>query len=162
MGGDGSSRRWAGQTVGLFDAFVADLWERTGLAALTTAVANRDARAHLRAGLFAANQMYAADRAIYRVLFSLAKIDPEAVGGAVQRKERNRAGGMEYLARRLDEDAALRSDVTIEQATHILWVPCSFDTFDALHSDRGLTVEQTTDLHRHDGRASALPLTRPR
>ena len=106
--------------------------------------------------------MYAADRAIYRVLFSLAKIDPEAVGGAVQRKERNRAGGMEYLARRLDEDAALRSDVTIEQATHILWGPCSFDTFDALHSDRGLTVEQTTDLHRHDGRASALPLTRPR
>src|SRR5688572_23609470 len=40
-----------GSRAGLFDAFVVDLWERTGLAMLSEAVATSDARAHLRDGL---------------------------------------------------------------------------------------------------------------
>ncbi len=135
-----------GSRAGLFDEFVADLWERTGLSALTAAVAITDARTHLREGIAAANRMYAADRGIYRVLFSLASIDPAGVGGATRKKEQNRAGGMVYLAQRLREGRALRSDVTDEQAVDTLWVLCSFETFDALYSGRGLTVAQATEL----------------
>ena len=40
-----------GSRSGLLDAFVTDLWERTGLPALTEAVASDDARTHLREGL---------------------------------------------------------------------------------------------------------------
>ncbi len=135
-----------GSRTGLFDAFAIDLWERTGLSALTAAVAQRSAREHLRAALGAANRMYAADRGIYRVLFSLARIDPDGVGGAAEKKEQNRIGGMEYLAGRLADDGALRDDVTVPQAVDMLWVLCSFETFDALYTDRGMTVERATEL----------------
>jgi ABC-2 type transport system ATP-binding protein len=42
--------------------------------------------------------MYAADRDIYRILFSMAQLDPGSVGGAVDKMERERAGGMTHLA----------------------------------------------------------------
>jgi hypothetical protein len=60
--------------------------------------------------------------------------------------EKERAGGMAYLARRLGETGELREDVTVEQAADMLWVLCSFDTFDALCTQRGLSLEQTTEL----------------
>src|SRR3954452_23953805 len=43
-----------GSRAGLFDAFVDDLWSRTGLASLTAAVDTPDAHAHLRGGIAAA------------------------------------------------------------------------------------------------------------
>jgi AcrR family transcriptional regulator len=135
-----------GSRAGLFDAFVEDLWERTGLAELTAAVAHPDARAHLRGGIAAASRMYAADRDIYRVLHSMAQLDPDSVLGAVDKMERERRGGMEHVARRLAEDGALRDDVDVEQATDVLWMLCSFDSFDLLHTGRGLSVEDAIDL----------------
>lgn len=134
-----------GSRSGLFAAFVDDLFERSGLAELTEAVARSDARIHLREGVAAANRMYARDRGIYRVLFSLAKIDPDGVGAAARQKEANRLGGMQYLARRLAEDGALRADISVEHAVQVLWVVCSFDTFDALYCERGLSVDEATD-----------------
>ena len=86
--------------------------------------------------------MYAADRG----LFSLQHVQPDTVGRAVQKMEQERVGGMEYLARRLQEDAALRPDVTVGQATDVLWMICSFDSFDSLYTDRGKSVEETVDL----------------
>ena len=132
-----------GSKAGLFDAFVEDLWSRTGL---TTAVSNPDARDHLRAGITAACRMYAADRGVYRVLFSLNQLQPDAVGMAVQKMEKERSGGMAHLARRLDEDSALRADVSVERATDALWMLCSFDTFDSFYSERGKSVDETIEL----------------
>jgi len=132
-----------GSKAGLFDAFVEDLWSRTGL---TTAVSNPDARDHLRAGITAACRMYAADRGVYRVLFSLNQLQPDAVGMAVQKMEKERSGGMAHLARRLDEDSALRADVSVERATDVLWMLCSFDTFDSFYSERGMSVDETIEL----------------
>ncbi|MGS0686130.1 TetR/AcrR family transcriptional regulator, partial [Nakamurella sp. GG22] len=100
-----------GSRAGLFDAFVDDLWARTGLPELTEAVANPDARQHLRAGITAASAMYARDRDIYRVLHSMAQLDPASVGGAVQKMEAERAGGMAHVAARLAEDGQLRDGV---------------------------------------------------
>ena len=135
-----------GSKAGLFDAFVEDLWSRTGLPALTAAVGNPDAREHLRAGITAACRMYATDRGVYRVLFSLNQLQPDAVGMAVQKMEKERSGGMAHLARRLDEDSALRADVSVERATDVLWMLCSFDTFDSFYSERGQSVDETIDL----------------
>jgi AcrR family transcriptional regulator len=132
--------------AGLFDAFTEDLWERTGIAGLTAAVSTPDAREHLRGGLRAASAMLAADRDIYRVLYSMARLDPDSVGGAVQKMEADRRGGMAYLARRLAETGVLRADVTEEQAADVLWVLCSFDAFDLLHTGRGLAVDDAADL----------------
>jgi AcrR family transcriptional regulator len=135
-----------GSRAGLFDAFADDLWARTGFAELTKAVAHPDARQHLRGGITAAWRMYAADREIYRVLTSMGRLDPDSVGGAVGKMERERAGGMAHLARRLEEDSVLRADLTVERATDLLWVLGSFDAFDALCSDRGMSTDEAIEL----------------
>jgi len=135
-----------GSRSGLFNAFVDDLWARTGLPALTRAVAHPDAREHLRGGVIAAWQMYAADRDIYRVLYSMARLDPDSVGGAVDKMERERTGGMAHLALRLGEDGVLRDDLTVAEASDILWVLCSFETFDSLYTGRGLSVRKAAAL----------------
>jgi AcrR family transcriptional regulator len=135
-----------GSRAGLFDAFTEDLWARSGLPALTNAVAHPDTREHLRGGIAAANEMYASERDIYRVLYSMAKLDPDSVGGAVDKMNRERAGGMTHLARRLAEDGLLRDDVTIDEAADVLWMLCSFDSFDSLSRERGLSIEDATDV----------------
>jgi AcrR family transcriptional regulator len=132
--------------AGLFDALVDDLWQRTGLSELTTTVAHADAREHLRGGIRAANAMYAADRDVYRVLFSMAPLEPTSFGDAITRKERNRSGGMTHLARRLAEQNLLRPGITVEHAVNVLWVLCSFESFDLLYTGRGLTLAATTEL----------------
>jgi AcrR family transcriptional regulator len=135
-----------GSRAGLFDAFTEDLADRTGLARLTEAVANPDARKHLREGIAAGYKMYSEDLVVYRVLFSMNHLDPASVGGAVERMEERRAGGMAYLARRLAEDSVLRDDVTIEQAIDLLWVLCSLETFDALYSERRKSLDEAIAL----------------
>jgi AcrR family transcriptional regulator len=132
--------------AGLFEAFVADLAERSGLGSLTAAVAVQDARQHLHGGIRAACEMFAADIEVYRALFAMARIDPDSVGGAVRTQEDNRRGGMEYLAKRLDEHGELRDDVTREQAVNVLWMICSFETFDLLYDGRGLSVDEAAEL----------------
>ncbi len=90
--------------------------------------------------------MYAADRDIYRALHSMAQIDAEAVGGAVQKMETERTGGMAFLARRLAEDGVLRDDVTVERAADVLWVLCSFESFDLLYTGRSLALDVVVDV----------------
>jgi AcrR family transcriptional regulator len=135
-----------GSRAGLFDAFTDDLWARTGLPALTAAVAHPDPRQHLRGGVAAACRMYAADREVYRVLFSMARLDPESVRGAVDKMETERSGGMAHLAGRLAEAGALRDDIDAEHAGNVLWVLCSFEAFDLLHTSRGLSVDEAIDV----------------
>jgi AcrR family transcriptional regulator len=134
-----------GSRPALFDAFAKDLTARTGIAGLTEAVAHRDARRHLREGVAAACRMYAQDLAVYRVLFTMNHLDPASLDGAVEKMEQNRAGGMAYLAQRLAEDGALRDDVTVTQAEDMLWVLCSFETFDALHTGLGKSVDESVE-----------------
>lgn len=135
-----------GSRSGLLDAFAEDLWSRSGLADVTEAVAQEDVRDHLRDGIAAATRMFAREREIYRVLYSMAQLDPSSVGATVEAMLEDRAGGMAHLARRLDEQGVLRPDTTVEDATHILWALTSFETFDALHTGRGLSLERTIAL----------------
>lgn len=135
-----------GSRAGLFDAFVDDLWTRTGLSHITEAAEHPDAREHLRRGIAASCKVFAAERDIYRVLFSMAQLDPDSVGGAVDKRERARTGGMTHLAQRLADQEILREDMTVDAAANVLWVLCSFDTFDQLHSNRRLSLDRTIDL----------------
>jgi AcrR family transcriptional regulator len=130
-----------GSRAGLFDALGRDLLERTGFDRVVRAVADPDARVHLRDGIRAGMEVFAEDREVYRVLYSMALLDADAVGGAVQRMEHNRTGGMAYLAQRLADQELLRPDVTVEGAADLLWILTSFDAFDLLYTGRGLSVD---------------------
>jgi AcrR family transcriptional regulator len=135
-----------GSRAGLFDALTTDLWDRAGLANLTEAVAHPDAREHLRGGLRASVEIFAALRDVAVALFSMSALDPESVGGSIVRLEERRWGGMQYVARRLGEQEQLRADVTVEDAANVLWVLASFDSFDALYTGRRLPVDEVARI----------------
>src|SRR5690242_5789954 len=87
-----------GSRAGLFDAFAADLLERGGFQGVIDAVGDPDPRVHLRGGITAGVHTYAAHRDVFRALVSMTALDPDAVGGAIQRSDRSRAAGMRKLA----------------------------------------------------------------
>jgi AcrR family transcriptional regulator len=126
-----------GSRAGLFDAFAADLLERGGFRRVLDAVADPDPRVTVRAGITGGVHTFAAHRDVFRALVSMAELDPDAVGGAMQRSEQRRAKGMMSLARRLARAGALRQGLTAKQAADRLWVLTSFDAFDLLYSGRG-------------------------
>jgi AcrR family transcriptional regulator len=134
-----------GSRAGLFDAYVMDLWERTGFPELAEAVRTGDAREHLRAGLTAASRMKAQEIDIYRVLHAMDRLDPDSAGGAVRAMEADRRAGMEHLGRRLDEDGVLRKDVSREWAIDVLWTLTSFESLDLLVTGRGLSVDDAIE-----------------
>lgn len=131
-----------GSRAGLFDAFGADLLHRGGFDRLLEAVDHPDVREGLRGGIRGGVFMYAAHRDALRVLFSMALLEADAVGGAVQRMEEGRAGGMVFLAERLAEQGVLRPDVSTAQAADLLWLVTSFDSFDLLYTGRALPADQ--------------------
>ncbi|TDE47933.1 TetR/AcrR family transcriptional regulator [Nonomuraea mesophila] len=135
-----------GSRAGLFDAVGADLLQRGGFDRMLQASAHPDAREALRGSIHAIVEMYAAHRDVLRVLASMALLDAAAVGGAVQRMEQGRAAGMAELATHLDEQEVLRPDVTVDQATDLLWLLTGFDSFDLLHTGRDLPLDQTAML----------------
>jgi AcrR family transcriptional regulator len=130
-----------GSRAGLFDAVGDHLHERTGYGRLVEASHRPDVREALRGGLRAASEMLAADRDLWRALRSMAQLDPEAVGGSVQRWEEERAAGMARIARLLHEQGHLRPGVSVEEANDVLWVITSFESFDLLYTGRGLPLD---------------------
>lgn len=131
-----------GSRAGLFEALTTDLWwNRAGFQQVVDAVEHPDAREHLRGGLAAGVRMFAAHRDVFRALFSMAQLDPDAVGGAMAVLEKDRAGGVAHLAARLAGQRVLRPGVTVGRAADLLWLLTGFDTFDQLFTGRNLPVE---------------------
>ena len=110
------------------------------------AVGADDPRDHLRAGIDAASRMFVAERDLYRVLFSMAQLDPSSVGATVRRMDDDRSGGMAHLVARLVDGNLLRDDISPSDAEHVLWMLTSFESFDALVTGRGVPVEHAIDL----------------
>jgi AcrR family transcriptional regulator len=135
-----------GSRAGLFGALGADLLQRGGFESMLRASAHPDALEALRGGVRGVVQMFAVHRDILRALNSMAQLDADAVGGAVQEMEKGRAGGMATHARRLAEQQMLLPDVTVDEATDLLCLLTSFDSFDLLHTGRGLPVEKVAKL----------------
>lgn len=134
-----------GSRSGLFDAVCQDLFERAGYDRLIQAKELPDARDHLRHGLRTGVEMYAAFRDVALALYSMAALDSEATGGAIQRSEEERARGMARLAGRLEEQGHLRPGVGAGQAADLLWMLTSFDSFDALYTGRSLPVDEVVE-----------------
>jgi AcrR family transcriptional regulator len=135
-----------GNRAGLFDAFTEELWDRSGLPNLREAVNVPDAREGILGGIRAGVDLYAADRDVFNALFAMTRLDPEAVGGAVDRIEAYRAEGMAWGAGRLARQKQLRPGVSARTAAHVLWSVAGFDAFDALYTGRGLSAKQTARI----------------
>jgi AcrR family transcriptional regulator len=135
-----------GSRDGLFEAFAEDLFARTGMEVLAQAVKADDALEQLRDATKAACRMFAGDVDVYRVLYAMARLDPDAVGQVVDAAEDGRRRGMGRLARRLEEDGYLRKGLKAEQALDLLWVLGSFDAFYHLHVGRQLSVKKSAEV----------------
>lgn len=131
-----------GSRAGLFDAFVVDLWDRTGLRELSVAVASEDVRDHLREGIAAASRMKAKELAVYRVLHAMDRLDPDSAGGAVRHMEADRRAGMEALVQRLEDAGVLREGLSAADAVSYLWVLTSFESLDLLVTGRAMSVKR--------------------
>jgi AcrR family transcriptional regulator len=126
-----------GSRAGLFDAVGRELAERSGYARLVQAKYEPDVRDQVRAGLKAACEMFAANRDSYRALRSVAEL-PEM--------DKERANAMRRIARALKEQKVLREDLSVKDAEHILWMLSSFESFDELYTNRGLSTSRTIKL----------------
>ncbi len=135
-----------GSRSGLFDAVGNAVFEGASYQRLLAAKEEPDAREHLRTGIRAGTDMLAADRDAARALYSMAQLDRDAVGGLIDRINTERANGMARLAGRLDEQGLLLPGLSVQTAADILWVITSFDSFDALYTDRGLPTAAVADL----------------
>jgi AcrR family transcriptional regulator len=135
-----------GSRAGLFDAFSADLLERGGFHRVLDAIADPDPRVTVREGITGGVHTFAAHRDVFRALVSMAELDPDAVGGAMQRSEQRRAKGMMRLARRLARQGLLRADLGAKRAADQLWVLTSFDAFDLLYTGRALSADDVARL----------------
>ena len=135
-----------GSRAGLFDALAAELFKTGEFALVESAAANPDARESLRDSALGGVRMFAAHRDVFRVLYSMAQLDAKAVGGAVQRLEAARAGGMSRLAARLADSRSAAQRRHAEEAAHVLWLLSSFDAFDVLFTGRGLGVDEVAEL----------------
>ena len=134
-----------GSRAGVFDAVGVELRERGGYDRLVEAAHHDDPREALKGGIRAASEMLAASRDSYRALHSMARLDPEAVGGAVQRWEEERAAAMARIARGLHDQGVLRPGVGADEANDVLWVLTSFESFDLLYTGRGLPLDAVVE-----------------
>lgn len=135
-----------GSRAGLFDAVGRELVARSGYERLVDAKYQPDGRDRLRAGFRAACEMLAANSEIFRALRSMARLDEAAVGEVVKRMDEERAAGMARLVGRLAEQGVLREGLTTDEAEHILMMLTSFESFDLLHTLRGLPTQRVAEL----------------
>ena len=113
---------------------------------LREAVNVPDAREGILGGIRAGVDIFAADRDVFNALFAMTKLDPDAVGGAVERIEGRRAEGMAWGSRRLARQKQLKPGVSAARAAHVLWLVASFEAFDLLYTGRGLSAGETGRL----------------
>jgi AcrR family transcriptional regulator len=135
-----------GSRSGLFDALTESLIQGAGYERIVDAVRNPDPRETLRGGLEGGIHMYAAHHDVFRVLTSMATLDPHGVGRALARSEEKRAAGMASLARRLHAQKLLRPGLTPSRAAHVIWIFASFDAYDLLATGRGLGPQEIVDI----------------
>jgi AcrR family transcriptional regulator len=133
-----------GSRAGLFVALARYLRDEAGFDALIAASRLPDALDNLRTSQRVAVDVYARMPDLARALFTLAAIDPDAVA-AVAAIDDGRRPGMARLAGALSAQGYLRDGVTVEEATDILTVITSFQSFDELFTRSGLPAETVAD-----------------
>lgn len=135
-----------GSRAGLFDALGDDLRHRGGFDRAVADPDDADAMRALRESIRTAVPIFAEHRQVLRVLYSMAALDPHAVGGVTDRMAEDRAIGLARHAERLAAQGALRPDLTPADATDLLWAVTGFEFFDQLHTGRGLPADAVADI----------------
>jgi hypothetical protein len=128
----------------LFDALARYLRDAAGFEILIAASRIPDAMDNLRTSQRAAVHVYATLPDLARALFTLGAIDPDAVA-AVTAIEDGRRPGMRRLAGALSDQGYLREGVTVDEATDILTLITSFQSFDELFTGSGLSEDVVAD-----------------
>jgi len=129
-----------GSRAGLFSALAYHLRDEAGFERLIAAYRQSDALRAFRDSQRESARVYAAMPELARALYSLAAIDPDAVG-AVKALDDGRVPGMFDLAGRLQAQGYLRPGIAIEEAADLLTVVTSFQAFDQLFGIRSLPVD---------------------
>ena len=124
--------------TGLFRALARDFLDEQRFDRLVAAASHPDAREALLGSLREGIRLYAAGRDLGRALFSMSVLDPDAAEAIVV-LEHGRAPTMRSLAQRLKDQGYLRKGVGVTEASDVLWVLTSFDTFDLLFTGRNLS-----------------------
>jgi AcrR family transcriptional regulator len=130
-----------GSREGLMVAVAEDLLDRGGFARIGRALAGPDVVGAFETSIEVAMDLYAQEDAVGQALLSLAAVDRDA-SSAAARLNQGRRQGMRRIAERMYEQGVLRDDVTIEEASDILWIITSFETFAQLYRGRSLTPQQ--------------------
>lgn len=133
-----------GSREGLMVAVAEDLLERGGFARIGQALAGPDVVKAFEISIGVAMELYSQEDAVGQALLSLAAVDRDA-SSAAARLNRGRQQGMRRLAERMREQGVLRDDVTVEEASDVLWIITSFETFAQLYRGRSLTPQQIGD-----------------
>ena len=129
-----------GSKAGLLHAVEQETSSRAGVDELQKALADPDALGSLRAAFEVGCHVWAAERGMFRNLFSLAVIDPEMRAVMTQKDEKRRQL-VDALAQQLQRQHRLRPGVTRRSAADLLWLLTSFETFDTLLTVRGSVKE---------------------
>lgn len=143
--------------LGLLDALMYDTQERAGMNRLARIEDEQPTgAAALRAGIREHCRCWAREHILFRNLIGLAAVDPEARKVIEHHDERWRAG-IEQFVQRLARDGSLQPDYTLQQATAVIHLLLSFETFDRLHARSGLSVQAVADTLTHLASAVITP-----
>jgi AcrR family transcriptional regulator len=131
--------------LGLLDALMYDAQERAGMNNLARIEDEQPTGAEaLRAGIAEHCRCWAREQTLFRNLIGLAAVDPEA-RKVIERHDARWRTGIEHFVQRLAQAGALRPDYPPEQATAVIHLLLSFETFDRLHARNRLTVQAAAD-----------------
>jgi AcrR family transcriptional regulator len=144
-----------GSKLGLFEAVAADFEHRAGIERLATLarvapadVLPRFFREHVR--------LWAADPVLVRHIMGLAAIDEDA-RRVVETRDAGRRADLRRMVARVAGEGLLRNGISVDQATDVLWLLSSFQTFDQLHRRSGLSVRATSRTLTELGQAILQP-----
>lgn len=136
-----------GDRSGMFDAIGSDLLERNGFSEVMRAVEEPNPRVALEQFFQATTQLYAHSHDVLRSLFAMAQLDPNALGGAIQRIEEGRNRGIQLLAQRLADEGQLLDNSDTTHAADLLSLLSSFPSYDLLATVRGRTPQDIARLY---------------
>lgn len=121
----------------LLRAVVQDMGERGGAQRMRTAFRDPDALQAVTRNIAEGTAMIATEHAVALGITALAMVDADAAVVAAE-MDAVRLRGLDRLAGRLGEQGYLRPEIDHDQAVDVLFVLSSWNTYDQLHTGRGL------------------------
>ena len=130
---------------GLLDGMIVNATQIARAAPLDRARRHPDAVNGLRLYLVEICKFWMSDLALFRNVYGLASVDPEA-GKLFDGYDDRRRELLTWMVKRLADQGHLRPGMTQQRATDILWLLSSFRSFDQLHTRAKLSAKQSASV----------------